>query len=153
MVKHLFLFLILIVSSATHAETVSSIEPNEVVCLAQAVYFEANGASEKMQHAVANVIINRTQDPKFPNTICGVVHQRTSYTCQFSWYCTKYKIKYVSRWTSSLITAFGVLRTRQLDNSNDFTDGSIYFHDTSVQPEWSQQLTEMLRINNLVFYK
>ena len=41
-------------------------------CLARAIYFEARSESELGQLAVAKVILNRTRDPKYPKTICGV---------------------------------------------------------------------------------
>ena len=57
-------------------------------CLAETVYFEARGESADGQKAVAQVVLNRVRHPAFPKTICGVVHQRTSGTCQFSFACS-----------------------------------------------------------------
>ena len=58
-------------------------------CLARAVYFEARSESELGQLAVARVILNRTRDPNYPKTICGVVYQGSSQrnSCQFSFAC------------------------------------------------------------------
>lgn len=53
----------------------------EIDCLAKAIYHEARGESETGKKAVAMVIINRTNNPKFPNSICQVVHEPR----QFSW--------------------------------------------------------------------
>ena len=60
---------------------------SEVECLAQNMYFEAGGESEKGQLAVAFVTHNRALSGSFPGTYCGVVKQREGYVCQFSWYC------------------------------------------------------------------
>ena len=59
-------------------------------CLAEALYFEARGESVIGQFAVAEVIINRANSSRFPNTICGVVNQganKSRYRCQFTYMC------------------------------------------------------------------
>lgn len=56
-------------------------------CLAQAVYYEARGESASGQAAVAQVVLNRVRHPAFPKTVCGVVYQRSSLGCQFSFAC------------------------------------------------------------------
>lgn len=44
-------------------------------CLAEALYHEARGESVKGQFAVAEVILNRVDSARFPDSICGVVHR------------------------------------------------------------------------------
>ena len=44
-------------------------------CLAQAVYFEARGEPLEGQLAVAQVVINRVRDARYPSTVCQVVFQ------------------------------------------------------------------------------
>ena len=59
-------------------------------CLADALYFEARGESVIGQFAVAEVIVNRANSSKFPDTVCGVVNQGTNknrYKCQFTYMC------------------------------------------------------------------
>lgn len=53
---------------------------NEVATLAQAVHGEARGEPYIGQVAVAAVILNRVDDPKFPNTIAGVIYQPGAFT-------------------------------------------------------------------------
>jgi N-acetylmuramoyl-L-alanine amidase len=48
---------------------------NDVYTLAQAVHGEARGEPYTGQVAVAAVILNRVDDPKFPKTIAGVIFQ------------------------------------------------------------------------------
>jgi len=48
--------------------------------LARAVYAEARGEPYVGQVAVAAVILNRVESPKFPNTIAGVVYQPGAFT-------------------------------------------------------------------------
>ena len=49
-------------------------KPTEVECLTEAIYFEARGESFVGQLAVANVILERVRDSRFPPTVCEVVH-------------------------------------------------------------------------------
>ena len=46
-------------------------------CLSEALYFEARGETVKGQFAVAEVIMNRVKSARFPDTLCGVIHQGT----------------------------------------------------------------------------
>lgn len=56
--------------------------------MAQAIYFEARGESKKGQISVGQVILERTKRKGFPNTVYGVVHQKSSNgVCHFSYVC------------------------------------------------------------------
>ena len=79
----------------------------QMVCLAENIYFEARAEGVEGKAAVANVTRNRVESNLFPNTYCEVVQQgpvRESWKtkqdpnlepvyypikhkCQFSWYC------------------------------------------------------------------
>ena len=59
-----------IFSSSTNTTTDSNLE-----LLARVVYGEARGEPYTGQVAVAAVILNRVEDPRFPKTIAGVVYQ------------------------------------------------------------------------------
>ena len=48
---------------------------NDVYLLAKCVFAEARGEPYAGQVAVAAVILNRVKDPRFPNTISGVIYQ------------------------------------------------------------------------------
>ena len=68
-----------------------------ILCLALNVYHEAKNQPFIGQVAVAQVVMNRVYDERYPDTICEVVEQGPTYSwkpdfpirnrCQFSWYC------------------------------------------------------------------
>jgi N-acetylmuramoyl-L-alanine amidase len=58
----------------------TSARNDEVYTLAQAVHGEARGEPYTGQVAVAAVILNRIDDPRFPNTIAGVIFQPGAFT-------------------------------------------------------------------------
>ena len=49
-----------------------------LMCVAIAVYFEARGEPTAGQLAVAHVIHNRIEDPRYPDNACDVVKQARS---------------------------------------------------------------------------
>jgi N-acetylmuramoyl-L-alanine amidase len=51
----------------------------ELNCLAKNIFFEAGSEPEEGKVAVGLVTLNRMQDGRFSNTICGVVSQKTSF--------------------------------------------------------------------------
>jgi len=50
----------------------------QLLCLAKNIYYEAGLESREGMIAVAQVTMNRTEDDKFPKTVCGVVNQKTA---------------------------------------------------------------------------
>ena len=52
----------------------------DVDCLARNIFYEAGSESTEGKVAVGLVTINRSQDPKYPQNVCGVVRQRTALT-------------------------------------------------------------------------
>ena len=65
------------------------ISTRDLQCLSEALYFEARGEGVQGQKAVAEVIMNRVDHPRFPKTVCGVVFQGSdrSTGCQFTFTC------------------------------------------------------------------
>lgn len=57
-----------------------TLSKNEVYLVARAVYGEARGESYEGQVAVAAVILNRMESPKFPDTARGVIFQNGAFT-------------------------------------------------------------------------
>jgi spore germination cell wall hydrolase CwlJ-like protein len=62
----------------TLTQPIIQVNPKEVACLARNIFFEAGGEPEEGKVAVGLVTINRSQDPRFPKTVCGVVDQKVT---------------------------------------------------------------------------
>jgi len=143
---------------------------NESTCLAEAIYFEAGNQPIVGKLAVANVIINRTYSPQYPDKICDVVHQgpvRESWKkngvfhpikhrCQFSYWCDGKSDtpKFGPTWDDSSTVAIWVLSDKNLDYTYlDIVDGATHYHATYVQPGWSYNLQKVVQIQDHIFYK
>ena len=61
-----------------------------LLCMTQAVYYEAGFEPMTGRRAVAQVVLNRMRHPAFPKSVCGVVYQGSGGTvCQFSLYAKR----------------------------------------------------------------
>lgn len=130
------------------------VSDKELWCLATAIYFEARGESYRGQVAVAQVVLNRVKDRRYPDTICGVVFQNQSRrnSCQFSFACDGIPETINDRqsWAQAE------------DIAKRFTAGELYltevanathYHATYVRPAWAPRMTKVTQIGLHIFYK
>jgi len=130
-------------------EDKSVVNPKELNCMAEAVYYESKNESIKGQKAVGHVILNRTKDPKFPKTICKVVNQKNDSTCQFSYKCEgKGPPKNKEDFAVAKEIAADVL-----EGERDITHGALYFHNLTVKPLWAKASKLTMVIGNHKFYR
>ena len=140
---------------------------DESYCLAQNVYFEARNQPLAGQMAVISVTVNRMNDKRFPNTICGVVFEgphRPSWKdntvmipirhrCQFSWYCDGKSDRIYDLETFDRIWQ---LTTGVVDGSYtiaDITEGATHYHADYVEPAWAKTKTKTIEIEDHIFYR
>jgi spore germination cell wall hydrolase CwlJ-like protein len=123
--------------------------------MTEAIYYEAGGESFEGKTAVAQVVINRTQDGRFPTDICDVVYQKSMHRgkilCQFSWVCEQRRRSVDdSLWRESKYIAYLAL-TMNIINVNIAVHNAIFFHSVKVKPNWfgKQKVTQ---IGNHIFY-
>jgi len=126
---------------------------NELVCLAQAIYFESRGEPADGQIAVAEVIVNRARDKKFPNSICGVVFQGSERrnSCQFSFACDGKKDVATNQksWKFAKDLALTVMQGQL----NPVTRNATHYHNDTVRPRWARKLEKTVKIGKHIFYR
>jgi spore germination cell wall hydrolase CwlJ-like protein len=122
-------------------------------CLTEALYFEARGESPLGQIAVAEVILNRVDSARYPDSICGVVQQGMSRinACQFSYKCDGKKEVIANRdaWESLGKIAWVMIQGRP----RTLTGKATHYHNTSVRPSWSKRFVQTARIGDHLFYR
>ena len=121
----------------------------QIDCLAENIYYEAGFEPHAGKVAVALVTLNRMQDPRFPKDICGVVKQKTTSVCQFSWFCHKVSIKNKEVYEDAKEVAVYVYAN--YENLKDITKGALYYHADYVNPRWKLEKTTV--IGRHIFYK
>jgi N-acetylmuramoyl-L-alanine amidase len=127
----------------------------QVECLAQNIYFESGHESKEGQIAVGMVTMNRVKSGIFPDTICGVVKQKTQSTCQFSWFCEgKFDVKSLTHFNHSLYNSVRELAVYVYANHDKIDDpsrGALFYHADYVHPHW-KNVTYLTQIGRHKFY-
>ena len=122
-------------------------------CLSEALYFEARGESVKGQFAVAEVIMNRVNSSRFPDTVCGVIHQGTGrkFACQFTYTCDGHK-EVISE--PKAFQRVAKVARAVLDGApRSLTAGATYYHTKAVRPSWSRKFARTTTIGVHHFYR
>lgn len=118
---------------------------NELLCLAQVIWFESGFEPVEGIEAVAAVVLNRTEIKFYPRTICGVVYQAK----QFSWTADYAKWTYrPSKKYMDLARAFLQNRAILQDTYDNFT----HFHRVDIAPKWGEQLEYVATYGQHKFY-
>jgi spore germination cell wall hydrolase CwlJ-like protein len=124
-------------------------------CLAKAIYFEARSESVDGQFAVARVILNRTENPHYPDTICRVVYQNAHRVnrCQFSFACDRLPDEPDESiaWALALGMAEALVRMEQPLLSEKLLQ-STHYHADYVRPYWAPQLAMTGTVGRHIFY-
>jgi spore germination cell wall hydrolase CwlJ-like protein len=126
--KAIILAILIIISKASFAE--SLIDESEKTCLAKVIYHETRGEPLSGKKGVAKVVLNRKSDKHFPKTVCSIVNEVTVHkgrkVCQFSWVCTRPKIKWGSaEWKNSLELSNDILSNKV--SLPDFGSNVLFF--------------------------
>jgi spore germination cell wall hydrolase CwlJ-like protein len=131
----------------------SSIEKSRaMLCLTQAVYYEAGFEPVEGRRAVAQVVLNRLRHPAFPKSICGVVYQGAgSGTCQFTFVCdgALYREPEAGAWQQARVIAEAAL--------GGFVERPVgeatHYHADYVAPRWAPLLSKITQIGAHIFYR
>jgi spore germination cell wall hydrolase CwlJ-like protein len=123
-----------------------------LLCLTQAVYYEAGFEPVDGRRAVAQVVLNRLRHPAFPKSVCGVVYQGAgSGVCQFTFVCdgALYRAPALGAWRQAEQIARAAL--------NGFVDRSVgestHYHADYVAPRWAPLLAKVAQIGQHIFYR
>ncbi len=123
-------------------------------CLTEALYFEARGESVSGIFAVAEVILNRRDSAKFPDSICKVISQgvrKDSRACQFSYKCDGHSEVYHEK---AALQKVGKIAQIVLDQrAPTLTQGATYYHADFVNPRWARGFTNTAKIGKHLFYR
>lgn len=126
------------------ASGTQQISTRDLECLSEALYFEARGEGTAGQRAVAEVILNRVDHPRFPKSVCGVVNQRGQFT-----YNKNGRIREKGTFARVQKVAMAALAGAP----RTLTNGATYFHARGVRPSWTKRFEKTTRIGSHTFYR
>jgi spore germination cell wall hydrolase CwlJ-like protein len=123
-----------------------------LLCLTQAVYYEAGFEPLSGRRAVAQVVLNRLRHPAFPKSVCGVVYQGSGgRVCQFTFVCdgALYRAPELGAWRQAEQVARAAL--------NGYVETSVgeatHYHADYVAPRWAPMLAKVARLGQHIFYR
>ena len=123
-------------------------------CLTSAIYYEAGNEPEDGQRAVAQVVLNRARNARWPASVCGVVYEgseRADYRCQFTFSCDGSMTR--------MPAAAAWVRARRI--AQEALAGRVYapvglathYHTLAVHPLWADSLSPVAVIGAHIFYR
>ena len=123
-----------------------------LLCLTQAVYYEAGFEPVAGRRAVAQVVLNRMRHPAFPKSVCGVVYQRNSTpVCQFTFVCdgSLYRQPAAAAWKH----AEQIARAALAGYVEASVGNATHYHADYVAPRWAPLLTKISKLGAHIFYR
>lgn len=123
-----------------------------LLCLTQAVYYEAGFEPMAGRRAVAQVVLNRMRHPAFPKSVCGVVYQRNSTPiCQFTFVCdgSLYRQPAAAAWDQ----AEQIARAALAGYVERTVGAATHYHADYVAPSWAPMLTKISKLGAHIFYR
>ena len=124
-----------------------------LLCLTQAIYYEAALEPTPGQEAVAQTVLNRVRHPAFPKSVCGVVFQGSSQLtgCQFSFTCdgSRARPPIEPFWSR----AKGVAERALAGYVMAPVGLATHYHADYVLPRWGPEMIKIRQFGSQIFYR
>jgi len=117
-----------------------------LLCLAVAIYFEARGEPISGQEAVAEVVMNRVEDARYPDTVCDVVFADSAFS--FTKDGNPDKLPKIP--TEASYKALQV--ASEVINGYRIGITSTHYHEASIDPVWASSYDCDGEIGSHIFY-
>lgn len=133
-----------VVEVFNHSNKSICLTRDDIHLMSQVVYAESKGEPYEGKVAVASVILNRVVNPKFPNTIEGVIKQKNAFSC------VKNGIISVKPDESSYMAVMDAIKGK--DPSND---ALFFYNPKSATCGWMQKVQKknVKNIGRHVFFQ
>ena len=122
-----------------------------LLCLTQAVYYEAGFEPVEGRRAVAQVVLNRLRHPAFPKSVCGVVYQSNGRVCQFTFVCDGALYRAPAR--DAWLRAEEIARAALAGYVETAVGEATHYHADYVAPRWAPLLGKVAQIGQHIFYR
>lgn len=127
-------------------------EHRAMLCLTQAVYYEAGFEPLEGRRAVAQVVLNRLRHPAFPKSVCGVVYQGAGTgVCQFTFVCDGALYRAPAR--DAWVEAEKIARAALAGYVERSVGEATHYHADYVAPRWAPLLAKVAQIGQHIFYR
>ena len=126
---------------------------SDVLVFARTIYGEARGEDEEAKIAVANVVMNRANDPKWwGKTVKEVCLARKQFSC-FNFEDPNFvELVNVTIKNKVFQECFGIAYSVMKKLLPDNTNGATHYHNRDIDTLWDDKMSIALELNNLLFY-
>lgn len=133
---------------------VADIPAKELICMVEAIHFEAGDQGRKGKQAVANVIDNRVDDRRFPKTVCNVVRQRGAFSYHQTKRPSQINIKHEAT-NASLRESVKIAKLALENRLPDITGGATHYLNPKIATggQWRHAYIKTRSIHAHDFYK
>lgn len=124
-----------------------------LLCLSQAIYYEADAEPIRGKQAVAQIVLNRVRHPAYPSSVCGVVYEGAERVtgCQFSFTCDGSLQRAMAG--PSWANAQNLARSALSGTVFAPVGHATHYHADYVLPYWADSLDKTLQIGRHLFYR
>lgn len=143
--KYLLATVLMLATAVPVNATQAGYSNKELDCMARTLYHEARGESERGMIMVAEVTINRTEDKRFPSTICGVVYAPNA----FEWTKKSTKINDKKQYERAKKVANKVLSGKAKLTGTE----ALYFKAKGYKSAFHSKRKHLVTVGNHEFYK
>ena len=131
---------------------------NEIDVLARTIWAEARGEGKTGMESVGNVIRNRVEDQRWPDSYNGVCRQKWQFSCWNPNDPNLSKLLAVGLGDRKFLEAYAIASSVIAGHVEDRTFGANHYLtctlcDSPSRPKWVKADTPQLRIGNHVFLK
>ena len=117
----------------------------DLICLAKIVRHEAANQSMTGQLAVAQLVMNRVNSPRFPNTICEVAHQRGQFFNTNAYNPSRNDQRWANAMEAAIDARNGI--------SDPVVDDAVFYHAAYVSPRFHRSRPRVTQIEDHIFYR
>lgn len=120
-------------------------------CLVAAIFFEARDQPLEGQFAVAEVVMNRVESPRWPDNICDVVYQRKQFSFTHDGMSDN-PLKYMKNNLEKQAYKTAKDVALEVDLGNRIGLQSTHYHRVDVKPYWTKHYLKDGTIGEHTFY-
>lgn len=125
----------------------------DIDVLARTIWGEARGQPDDGQIAVANVVMNRVMDRRWPNTVRGVVLQPWQFSAWNAADPNRPKMLAVNETDPAFVRALQISEAAVGGGLPDVTGGANHYFTKQIDPpSWSREMSRVASIGDHLFF-
>lgn len=127
---------------------------NNIDKAARVAWGEARSEGSEGMQAVINVMQNRVNDRRFPNSLAGVATQRKQFSAFNENDPNRAQLDAVDDSDHNFVEAIRLAAAAMLDDLTDITEGATHYHNKHIlPPAWTVGAIVSAKIGSHIFYR